>query len=47
MSVSQGLTQISSVVQNNSAVSEETAAASQELTSQAEVLRQLVTYFKL
>jgi len=42
-----GLSQISQVVQSNSAVSEETAAASQELNSQAEVLQQLVSYFKL
>ena len=45
--VSIGLEQISSVVQSNSAVSEETAAASEELNSQAEVLQQLVAYFKL
>ncbi|MCL1996379.1 MAG: methyl-accepting chemotaxis protein [Defluviitaleaceae bacterium] len=41
------LNQISSVVQNNSAVSEETAAAAQELNSQAESLQQLVGDFKL
>ncbi|MCL2215612.1 MAG: methyl-accepting chemotaxis protein [Defluviitaleaceae bacterium] len=45
--VSTGLSQISQVVQSNSAVSEETAAASQELNSQAELLQQLVAYFKL
>ena len=45
--ISEGLAQISKVTQSNSAVSEETAAASQELSSQAELLRQLVAYFKL
>ena len=45
--ISEGLSQISKVTQNNSAVSEETAAASEELNSQAEVLRQLVSFFKL
>ena len=45
--ISGGLAQISVVTQNNSSVSEETATASQELNAQAEVLRQLVTYFKL
>ncbi|MCL1883301.1 MAG: methyl-accepting chemotaxis protein [Defluviitaleaceae bacterium] len=45
--VVQGLQQISLVVQSNSAVSEETAAASEELNSQAELLQQLVNYFKL
>ena len=47
MQVSIGLSRISQVVQNNSAVSEETAAASQELNSQAEMLQQLVSYFKV
>ena len=45
--ISEGLGQISKVTQSNSAVSEETAAASQELNSQAELLQQLVSYFKL
>jgi len=45
--VSDGLESISKVVQSNSSVSEETATASQELTSQAEMLKELVAYFKL
>jgi len=45
--VSSGISQISQVVQSNSAVSEETAAAAEELNSQAELLQQLVSYFKL
>jgi len=45
--VSTGINQISAVVQSNSAVSQETAAAAEELNSQAEILQQLVSYFKL
>ena len=45
--VSSGIAKISSVTQTNSAVSQETAAASEQLSSQAELLRQLVGYFKL
>jgi methyl-accepting chemotaxis protein len=45
--VTLGLSQITDVVQNNSATSEETAAASQELTSQSDVMTNLVGVFKL
>ncbi|MCL2400868.1 MAG: methyl-accepting chemotaxis protein [Defluviitaleaceae bacterium] len=45
--VSSGLSQISKITQSNSAVSTQTAAASEELSSQAELLQQLVSYFKL
>ena len=45
--VSIGLSQISQVVQSNSAVSQEAAAASQELNSQAELLQERVSFFKL
>ena len=45
--VIKSLDQISSVVLSNSMVSEESAAASEELTLQAERLEQLVSYFKL
>ena len=42
-----GVDQISSVVQTNSATSEESAAASQELSSQAVMMKQLVEHFHL
>ena len=45
--VSVGVDQISSVVQTNSATAVQSAAASQELSSQAEVCKNLVAKFKL
>jgi len=45
--ISEGLHQISQVIQNNSAVSEETAATSAELANQAEFMNKLVTQFQL
>ena len=45
--VSEGISQISNVVQSNSAASEETAAASEVLSAEANSLQKLVAYFKL
>ncbi|MDQ2087142.1 methyl-accepting chemotaxis protein [Herbivorax sp. ANBcel31] len=45
--VSQAIDQISQVVQTNSATSQEAAAASEELSSQAEVLKRMVSEFRL
>lgn len=45
--VTQGVDQISSVVQTNSATAEESAAASEELSGQAQILKDLVSQFKL
>jgi methyl-accepting chemotaxis protein len=45
--LSLGLSQITQVVQNNSATSQEAASASQVLSSQAEIMRNLVSSFKL
>ena len=42
-----GVDQISAVVQTNSATSEESAAASQELSSQAVMMKQMVQRFRL
>lgn len=44
--VTQGIDQISSVVHTNSATSEESAATSEELSSQAQVLMDMVRQFK-
>ena len=45
--VTLGIDQISSVVQTNSATAEESAAASEELSSQAQMLKDLISKFKL
>ncbi len=45
--IQQGVDQISSVVQTNSATAEESAAASEELSGQAQMLKMLIGKFKL
>ena len=45
--VTEGIDQISAVVQTNSATSEESAAASEELSSQASLMKELLSRFKL
>ena len=45
--VNKGVEQVSDVVQNNSATAEESAAASEELSGQAELLKQMVGRFQL
>ena len=45
--VNEGIDQISAVVQTNSATSEECAAASEQLSSQANLLEQLMRSFRL
>lgn len=45
--VTLGIDQISSVVQTNSATAEESAAASEELSGQAQILKNLVSQFKI
>lgn len=45
--VTQGIEQVAIVVQTNSATAEESAAASEELTGQAEMLKQMVEVFSL
>jgi len=45
--INQGIMQVSQVVQSNSATSEESAAASEELSGQADLLKEMVSKFKL
>ena len=45
--INKGIEQVAQVVQNNSATAEESAAASEELSSQAELLKEMVSRFKL
>ncbi len=45
--ITQGIEQVSAVVQTNSATAEESAAASEELSGQAEMLKQMVGAFQL
>ena len=45
--ITQGIDQIATVVQTNSATSEESAAASQELSSQAHMLHQIFSAFRV
>jgi methyl-accepting chemotaxis protein len=45
--INQGIMEVSQVVQSNSATSEEGATASEELSTQAELLREMVSKFKL
>jgi methyl-accepting chemotaxis protein len=45
--INKGIEQVSIVVQNNSATAEESAAASEELSGQAELLKELIGKFRL
>jgi len=45
--VNEGINQVSQVVQQNSATAEESAAASQEMSGQSDMLKKLITQFKL
>ncbi len=47
MQISTGVTQISDIVQTNSAVAEESAAAAEELNSQSDLLADMVAQFKV
>jgi len=45
--INQGVIQVSEVVQSNSSTAEESAAASEQLSAQAELLKETVSQFKL
>lgn len=45
--INKGIEQVAQVVQNNSATAEESAAASEELSSQSELLKEMMSRFKL
>jgi len=45
--INTSIDQVAQVVQQNSATAEESAAASQEMSGQADVLQQLISRFKL
>ena len=45
--INTGVNQIAEIIQSNSAASEESAATSEELSSQAEMLKQLINFFKI
>ncbi len=45
--INQGITQVADVIQMNTAISEESAAASQQLASQADLLKNRIARFKL
>ncbi len=47
MQIAQGIDQISAVVQTNSATSEQSAAASEELSGQANLMKDLIAKFRL
>ena len=45
--INEGIEQINDVVQSNSATSEECAAASQQMSSEADNLRDMISRFKV
>ena len=45
--INSGVDQINHVVQNNSATSEQCAASSQEMTAQAETLKEMIRQFRV